>query len=108
MEKWEYITTFFEAKATDKEIKAYIQQEFEVKKPPRYAPESMIPALNELGEQGWEVIHMEPVAGVGGKRDVRFDSGRWSNMYFCVLKRRKPDSAVPVLPVGYGQPQQQS
>lgn len=105
-EKWEYLTTFFEAKATKKEIKTYLKEELDVKKPKRYAPESMIPALNELGDEGWELIHMEPVAGVGGKGDVKFEGGRWSNMYFCVFKRRKPGSAAPVLPVNYAQQQQ--
>lgn len=94
MEKWEYQTRFFEAKATDKQIQAYIESEFD-KKARRYSPESMIPELNALGEEGWEIVHMEPVARVGGKEDVLFTEHQWSNTYFAVLKRRKPGSYVP-------------
>lgn len=92
MEQWEYFPTFIEANARDKGIKSYLQQRVpDLKKPPRYMPESMMPKLNELGAQGWELVHMEPVAGVGKKRDVLFDGGhQWSNVYFCVFKRRRP------------------
>lgn len=99
MEKWEYQTRFFEARAKGRDVKSFIKEEFD-KRPKRYSPEAMIPELNELGEEGWEIIHMEPVARVGGKEDVLFDDGyRWSNTYFCVLKRRKPGSYVPVMPL---------
>lgn len=90
MERWEYLTKFVEANAGDKEIREFVKKTFDVKKPPRYTPESMIPELNKLGDDGWELVHMEPVAGVGGKGDVRFESGKWSNVYFCVFKRMKP------------------
>ena len=103
MEKWEYLTRFFEAEATDKEIKEFIKTEFEVKKPKRYAPESMIPELNKLGEEGWELVHMEPVPGIGNKGDVRFEDGKWSNVYFCSFKRRIPGTGTPVIPINYGQ-----
>lgn len=110
MEHWEYLPTFIEANAQDKEVKEYLKRRMpDVKRPPRYAPESMMPQLNELGEQGWELVHMEPVARVGKKGDVLFESiGRqWSNVYFCVFKRRKHlpqpqdpavDSQVPEWP----------
>lgn len=105
MEKWEYLTTFVEANARTKETKEFIKQRFDVKKPARYAPEAMIPELNKLGEEGWELLHMEPVAAVGGKGDVRFDNGYWSNTYFCVFKRRKPGAIPQVMPVNAaGQP----
>ncbi len=96
MEKWEYMTRFFEARANKKEIRTFIKEEFD-KKPRAFSPEAMIPELNKLGDEGWEIIHMEPVARVGGKEDVLFDGDyRWSNVYFCVLKRRKPGSWLPV------------
>lgn len=53
----------------------------------------MIPELNSLGDQGWEMVHMEPIGTVGKKGDVGFIAGdamaRWSNSYFCVFKRQK-------------------
>lgn len=93
VEKWEYLTHFFKAHVKNKETREFIKQEFEMKRPPRYTPEALIPQLNELGDEGWELIHMEPVAAVGGKGDVRFDSGYWSNTYFCVFKRRKTEAS---------------
>lgn len=107
-EKWEYLSTFMEARANSKEIKEFIKQEFDIKKPARYAPESMIPELNRLGEDGWELVHMEPVARVGSKGDVRFENDRWSNTYFCVFKRRKEGSVMPVLPMTYAAPEEPS
>lgn len=99
MEKWEYMTRFFEASANDDDTKAFIESRFQ-KKPKKHSPEALIPQLNALGEQGWEVIHMEPVPGVGRKEDVGFDRS-WSSTYFCVLKRRKPGSFVPIMPATY-------
>ena len=54
----------------------------------------MIPELDQLGGEGWELVHMEPVGGVGKKGDVSFTRGYgsmtvWSSAYFCVFKRRK-------------------
>jgi hypothetical protein len=61
-------------------------------KPRKYEPETMIPELNALGKQGWELVHMQPIGAVGKNRDVGFVAGeampRWSNSYFCVFKRR--------------------
>ena len=90
MEQWEYLPTFLEANGDSKEMQAFLKAQTHQKKPPRYLPEAMMPDLNDLGAQGWELVHMEPVAGVGKKGDVLFDDGRqWSNTYFCVFKRRK-------------------
>lgn len=95
MEKWEYQTRFFEAKVNSDQIKSFVESSFN-KKAKRHSPEAMIPELNALGAEGWEIIHMEPVARVGGKEDVRMADGGWSSTYFAVLKRRKPGSFVPV------------
>lgn len=104
MEQWEYLTLFVEARVRDKETRQYIKETFD-KKPKRYSPEAMIPELNKLGEEGWEMVHMEPLPRVGGREKVQFDRFNWSNTYFCVFKRRKPGSAIPVM---VAQAQQQS
>lgn len=98
MERWEYQTRFFVASTKEREIREFIKEEFH-KKARRHSPEAMIPELNQLGDQGWEVIHMEPVARVGGKEDVMVADDSWSATYFCVLKRRKPGSYLPVMPL---------
>ncbi|MGB7338982.1 MAG: hypothetical protein WBC91_08835 [Phototrophicaceae bacterium] len=86
MEQWEYLTTFLEADTKDKQVKQFVEQTFN-KKAKRHAPESMIPALNKLGTDGWELVHMEPVPEVGNKQDIQFDPYNWTSTYFCVFKR---------------------
>jgi hypothetical protein len=93
MDQFEYFTTFLSAEAKTKEIKEWLKtRNPKVKNPPRFSPEAMIPELNALGTDGWELVTMTPIAGVGKKGDVRFlgEESRWSNTYFCVFKRRKP------------------
>jgi hypothetical protein len=92
MERWEYLTKFIQANAKAEGSKAFLKQyRPNWKNPPPYTPEAMMPELDSLGDQGWELVHMEPVARVGKKGDIRFGGGgEWSNAYFCVFKRRKP------------------
>lgn len=90
MPKWEYLTLFLEAKVS-KDQKEALKRQFPNQNIGRYAPQAMIPELNQLGEDGWEVVHMEPVAKVGGNGDILFSAAEWSHHYFCVLKRPKAD-----------------
>jgi hypothetical protein len=52
----------------------------------------MVPELDSLGRDGWELVHMEPVI-VGNNADVCIGSTEqtsvrpWTNTYFCVFKR---------------------
>lgn len=104
MEQWEYMPTYIEANATKKDIKQFLKDKFGKKRPPRYMVESLMPELNRLGAEGWELVHMEPVSKLGSKGDVLFGAGyRWSNVYFCVFKRRKhlPDAT----PLSMGTPE---
>lgn len=98
-EKWEYLTMFLEAKVT-KDLKSYIKDNFD-KKAKKHSPESLIPELNKLGLEGWELISMEPVAQVGGKEDILIsgEDRKWSHAFFCVFKRRMPDTALPVVAI---------
>lgn len=92
MEQWEYMPTYLKAEATTKEIKTFLKdQNPDQRRFPRYTAQALIPELNELGTQGWELVHMEPVPGLGNKGDVKFNGSgnEWSNVYFCVFKRRK-------------------
>jgi hypothetical protein len=89
-QRWEYLTLFVQADA--RREAAFLEQFRDWKEGiPAYTPEAMIPQLNALGEQGWELVHMEP-AIVGNKRDVLVvNSGStnrsWTSHYFCVFKR---------------------
>ncbi len=101
MEQWEYLPIHIEAQANTKEMKEFLKRQMpDVKKFPRYMPQAMMPELNELGAQGWELVHMEPIARVGNKADVYFNGAdsKWSNVYFCVFKRKKNAPAAPTTP----------
>ncbi len=92
VEKWEYLTGFVSAGINNPGAKEYIEQTGgNWKNVAKFDPITLIPSLNRLGEQGWELVHMEPVA-IGRNWDVAFyggETGTWSNVYFYVLKRRK-------------------
>lgn len=90
MIQWEYLTLFLEAKV-HKGDDEMLSKRFNKKKLPKHTPERLIPELDQLGEAGWELVHMEPVAEVGNNGDVLFHGApRWSSNYFCVFKRPKP------------------
>ncbi|MAS38027.1 MAG: hypothetical protein CL610_28790 [Anaerolineaceae bacterium] len=89
-QKWEYMTVF--VKAESALVMDFLQEGWDWKEGvPRNTPESMIPRLDAFGDQGWELVHMQPVM-VGNHADVLVtDSGRgmagWTSTYFCVFKR---------------------
>lgn len=91
--KWEYLTRFIHANIDNDGAMDYIHWNWPGWKPAQYAPETMIPELNALGSEGWELVHMQPIGAVGKNQDVGFVAGeampRWSNSYFCVFKRRR-------------------
>ena len=85
MPTWEYLTQFVYAN-TDEVDDLYSQYQ----DLPKYAPQAMIPELNELGKLGWELVHMEP-AVIGKNDDIlmhNYDNREWTNAYFCVFKRQ--------------------
>jgi len=92
MQKWEYHTTFVWANAQEQQARDFLNQRWPTWKAPKFAPQAMIPALNSYGEAGWELIHMEPVY-IGTNEDIAHggDTRLYSNVYFCVFKRAKPD-----------------
>lgn len=85
-ERWEYWTGFLWAYADDEKAKRDDWASGE--RLPKYSPQALIPDLDALGAQGWELVHMEPVV-VGDNHDVlMLDTMRtWTNSYFCVFKR---------------------
>ncbi len=89
--QWEYLTTFLQADARLEEDFLLKLRDWKGGIPP-YTPEAMMPRLNAYGEQGWELMSIQPVEA-GGKGDVlaQDSSGNrvWTNTYFCVFKRAK-------------------
>ncbi len=115
--RWEYLTTVVEANAAKREARSFLKARFPGRRRiPRFAPESLMLALDKYGQEGWELVHMEPVARVGSKGDILFPASgapRWSRAYFCVFKRpqreqrpaappetnaRQPTAAAPPAP----------
>ena len=89
MQRWEYLSLYLEADA-EREM-AYLMETRSWKEGvPRNTPEAMIPELNALGDQGWELVHMQPVA-IGRNADVLMyensNTRTWTNIWFCVFKR---------------------
>jgi hypothetical protein len=92
-QKWEYLARFVYANADNEGAMEYYLRNWPGQKPKKYALETVIPELNQLGSSGWELVHMEPIGDVGKNQDVGFVAGQgmpiWSNSYFCVFKRPK-------------------
>ena len=91
MPQWEYYTTFLAAEVNIQKH-ALIDMFPDMHAAPKYDPRALIPELDSLGQDGWELVHMEPVI-TGGNGDVcvgttEGTSARpWTNAYFCVFKR---------------------
>lgn len=90
MQKWEYLTTFVEADTEQMDAANIYSELVDAKSLPRHSPMAMIPALNQWGEKGWELVHIQPVH-IGSNHDVLMHEGggmrRWTKTYFCVFKR---------------------
>lgn len=91
--QWEYLTTFIQSDARLEEDYLLRLRDWKDGIPP-YTPEALMPRLNALGEQGWELVYIRPVVP-GGKADVLLmdnsNSRVWASTYFCTFKRPKPE-----------------
>ena len=84
---WEHYLELIEADPRDN--MEFVQRFYPVDSVPKYALQAILPRLNHLGEQGWEVVQIQPVA-LGKNGDVLIDgamSERWTRTYLCVFKR---------------------
>lgn len=82
-EKWEYFSTVLAAYGEKDKAKKLGVKEFH--------PMFLNSILNEWGEKGWELIHIEPVE-LTGDHMIKLDHrglGGSANEYYCVFKRRK-------------------
>lgn len=93
MQKWEYLTCFLSAEANNQ--KEYLKKRWpEQTYFAKHAPQSLIPMLDNYGDEGWELISMQPVA-LGQNEDVKTHTGTggsggrdtWVSSYLCVFKR---------------------
>ncbi len=68
MIQWEYLTLVLEADA-EREMDFLMHMRDWKSGIPRYTVEALIPRLNALGAEGWELVRMEPVKQ-GSKGDI--------------------------------------
>lgn len=93
---WEHYLELIEADAQTQP--EFIQQFYPPNSIPRYALQSILPRLNVLGEQGWEVVQIQPVM-LGKNGDVLINgamSEKWTRTYLCVFKRYTAPTAAQV------------
>ena len=95
MDRWEYHVTLLYSDID--RASRFLAAKWPDMRPDKHAPESLIPALDELGAAGWELVSIQPVfagtnselAILGGPAGVQ-----WSAWYLCSFKRRLPDDAA--------------
>jgi hypothetical protein len=91
MQKWEYWVGIRWADARQPEAKRFLKERWPDWEAPKYAPQALIPQLNSDGEEGWELVSIQPVR-VGENLDVYFgEAWVYTNAYLCVLKRPKSE-----------------
>ena len=84
MIQWEYYSTFLQAEA--KNEAEFLENLRDWKEGiPQHTPEALIPRLNALGADGWEMLQILPVS-VGAKGDI-VSANVWTHTYFCAFKR---------------------
>lgn len=87
MHQWEYFTTTLNADTSETPVP--VRDDIPQVEHGKYSPYSLMPQLNRFGQQGWELVSIEPVS-VGKQGDVVLpdaNAGRWGRSYFCCFKR---------------------
>lgn len=97
MQKWEYLTVFFHAEA-EKQLEELKQRFPSEKNFLPFSPRALVPQLEKYGEEGWELVSIEPVF-MGERGDILLfpQTGwaqqglhnPWTHTYFCAFKRPK-------------------
>lgn len=96
MEQWEYLTTFIDADSKTQSLELRELFRDSNRKFAAFTPLALMPALNEYGAHGWELITCHPYF-VGDNLDVMthnvagagtFRGNVFTHRYFCVFKRR--------------------
>lgn len=94
--QWEYLTDIVWANVNDEGTREFIAERWPDYQPKEHDVAAAMPRLNMWGRAGWELVHMQPVEGVGKRGDINFGSTmvKPSAAYFCVFKRPLLDSDV--------------
>lgn len=86
--QWEHYIEYINAEAREPQTRDFLATYYPGEKFAKYAAEATLRRLDEIGKQGWELVHMQPV---WLQRDgtVTSETGAGTNTYFCVFKRPK-------------------
>ena len=97
MQKWEYYSTFLNAEAES------VQDELKKRFPTEktflpFTPRALMPQLDKFGEEGWELVSIQPVQ-IGKRGDILVHdtygtlnpagNSAWTHTYLCSFKRLK-------------------
>lgn len=90
---WEHMIVTLLADATQQ--REYLQQRWPGQQFPPYSPQALIPQLDAIGREGWELVSIQPVImGNNGDLAILGDPpvghSRWTYQYLCTFKRRLP------------------
>jgi hypothetical protein len=92
--RWEYLVRVFELNKDDEVVIDYVQREYpdrNWKELPKYDMLMLEAWLNKCGEEGWELVRLEPVDSVGDNGDVGYifpDAyNTWRRKFLCAFKR---------------------
>ena len=91
-EKWEYTSTILFANVDNEGAKEYIKNRWPKWTTVRqFSPETIIPELDKFGNEGWELMHMEPVAIQDENMSIAFSGTQRivSSAQFCVVNRKQ-------------------
>ena len=86
---WEHLVAYLVADA--RQQAPFLQQMWPGRQFPKYAALSLMPQLDYYGQQGWELVSIQPV-DVGSNGDILIHAGQaisYSYTYLCVFKRQK-------------------
>jgi len=89
---WEHLVVYLEADAQQQA--SFLEQKWPGQTFPIYAAQALMPRLDSYGQDGWELVSIQPVI-VGDNGDILINDrrdawgGRWTSTYLCVFKRPK-------------------
>ncbi|HEY7124695.1 MAG TPA: hypothetical protein VH540_12140 [Ktedonobacterales bacterium] len=87
MPAWEHLVIYLTADA-EQEMQ-FLQHKWPGTQFPKYAAQALMPKLDMLGAQGWELVSCEPVI-VGMNGDIQIGNAsmnHWTALYLCIFKR---------------------
>lgn len=94
MERWEYLVRVFELDKEDEVVVDYVTREYpdiSWKEMPKHDPLTLEAWLNKCGEEGWELIAMEPADKQGKKGEIglTYQSATYTyrRIFLCVFRR---------------------